>query len=324
MESSPGGDGSSNATPTSKSRGAQHLEEIEDLTVNLFLEQINVGSNANQPKRQSKKETTSSQARCAPRKMENWTIKEDEALVSGYINAGGDVGDGTTQTKIHLWNNIAALYEQTRLGNPKDDIKQRTMKALQVRWDTINGTVGKWVMCYSECQRGKPSGMTEEDVEGAAHESYEKLHGQQFMLMHCWKHMRKKQKWGAGTMVLPTCSQGSSKRGEPEYVRGESSESRPDGAKKAKKKGKTVAPTDSSAIDFETLTYTLNEISDTTYDQGERMYDLIRKRSDERKRQKEEEAKLRIYSILASNPNRDSEDEKAYKKLKDEFKGRYY
>ena len=55
MECSPGGDASSNATPTSEIRTARHLEEIEDVAVELFPEEPNVIVNNKKTQKQAKK-----------------------------------------------------------------------------------------------------------------------------------------------------------------------------------------------------------------------------------------------------------------------------
>lgn len=220
-----------------------------------------------------------------------------------------------------MWDNIEALYNKSREENPDWKISKRTKKALQVRWNHINELVGKWVGCYSLIRRNPPqSGESEEDIEMHAHESFHKQYGKHFVLTHCWQIMRKKKKWGAGTMLLPSDSRGS-KRSESEYLIGDSEENRPYGVKKMKNKGKEKAT--SSFVNIDSLTSTLDESNLKRHEQGERMYSLIKERSEDRKRQKEEEAKIRIFSILATNPNRDSDDEELYRKLKNEFRGRF-
>lgn len=305
MEHSPGGAVSSTATPTptEEMRSAQHLEDLNEVVVELFPD----GSNTNiqQPTKQLKMP---------------WTIKEDEALVSCYINAGGDVGEGTYQTKTKLWETIGSLYEQAQQDNPAE-LNKRSKKGLQNRWDHINGIVSKWVGVYAECKRNKRSGQTEEDIENDAHTSYQKLGSGKFTLMHAWKIMRTKKKWSAGTMQIPNDSEGSSKRSQPD-VEVDVEEGRPIGVKKAKKKGKEA--TSSSMLDLDNFTSTLEEISERRHDLGERMYSLIRDRAIERKKEKEEETKLKLFSILAAQPHRDSDDEELYKKLKDEVRGKFF
>ncbi|KAK9666832.1 hypothetical protein RND81_14G214500 [Saponaria officinalis] len=220
---------------------------------------------------------------------------------------------------LPLWNTIVELFEEARENNP-NEIKNRSLKSLQNRWDHINQTVSKWAGVYAECQRNKKSGQSEDDVEKDAHDSFRKLlNGNKFNLMHVWALMKKKKKWQPWNNQLPSGSGGSSKRSEPDT----STEARPEGIKKTKKtKGKEASC--SSRISLDTFHASIREIAEKREDLGERMIELIRERKEERKIQREEDAKFKFLSMLMAKPVLDEDEQEMYKKLKEEFKDRFF
>ena len=58
-------------------------------------------------------------------------------------------------------------YEIVRAEN-LGEIRERTSKSMQQRWDHINGKVSKWVEVYSYELRHKKSGESDVDVEKRA------------------------------------------------------------------------------------------------------------------------------------------------------------
>lgn len=116
VDHSPGGDGSSNRTPSEDLREGRQVENTDNI-FELFPE-----------------EASDRSARV------KWSVKEDEALVSTYLHAGGDGKKGTNQSKGDLWKTIMRLYEEAREDGPSA-ITQRTMKSLTSRWETINRDV---------------------------------------------------------------------------------------------------------------------------------------------------------------------------------------
>ncbi|XP_021743491.1 glutathione S-transferase T3-like [Chenopodium quinoa] len=300
MDHSPGGDGSTNATPTEEVREAQHLEDLDDVVVEV------------------------SPGETMPRN--SWSVAEDNALVSAYINAGGNVTKNTKRTKAGFWAAACKLYEQARLANPDELQKTRNTKSLQQRWDHINSNVNKWVEVYSYEIRHLKSGQSDADVEKRAHNAFAMANkGKHFHLQHCFEVMQTFPKWDPNeVMQLPAESGGSEKRSEPESptVEGGKPRTRPDGIKKTKRLA-TESGSSSSSINLDSFNTTLAECSDKRYDQGERMMALIRERDEERKRQKEEEMKFKMLNMLMMKPNLDEFEVEMYKKLREEFSNRF-
>jgi hypothetical protein len=185
---SPGGDGSSNKTPSEEVRGGQQFQDNDDVVAQLFPDDT----------------------RAIP-KMK-WSVKDDETLVSAYLHAGGNEKKGTDQSRGDFWKTIEWLYNEAR-DEASFVIQPRTLKALKKSWDMINRDVSRWVGVYAQAQRDKASGRSEEDVENEAHHLYQKKYnGVSFTVMHAWRELRHLRKWQAGKMTLPAESGGSSKR----------------------------------------------------------------------------------------------------------------
>ncbi|XP_021726210.1 glutathione S-transferase T3-like [Chenopodium quinoa] len=325
MNQSPGGVCSSNATPIELSgehveelAGAQHLEEIDNAEVEIVPEvQLNTS---------------------AQRKNQAWSIAEDKALVSAYINAGGDVERGTKTKRSGLWAEIHNQYEKARAEN-LNEIKVRHVKSLQNRWDHINEHVSKWVDAYGYHFRTKGSGESEQNLERFAHIDYKATNNKMFCYLHCFAIMRKYPKWDPSLSkvqsdMLPggqasTDSGGSGKRSQPDSqceVGGRAK--RPLGIKQTKMKGK--ASSTSSSVNLDSLNTNFNDMGEKLGQLGERLLDQMRERDEEqkarveeKKRQKEEAMKFRMLERLMQNSVLDDKELAMYNKLRDEFSSRF-
>lgn len=326
MNQSPGGVCSSNATPIELSgehveefAGAQHLEEIDNDEVEIVPEvQLNNTS--------------------AQRKNQAWTIAEDKALVSAYINAGGDVERGTKTKRSGLWAEIHNQYEKARAEN-LNEIKVRNVKSLQNRWDHINLHVSKWVDAYGYHFRTKGSGESEQNLERFAHIDYKATNNKMFCYLHCFAILRNYPKWDPSLSkvqsdMLPggqasTDSGGSGKRSQPDSqceVGGRAK--RPFGIKQTKMKGK--ASSTSSSVNLDSLNTNFNEMGEKLGELGERLLDQMKERDEEqkarveeKKRQKEEAMKFRMLERLMQKPVLDDKELAMYNKLRDEFSSRF-
>ncbi|XP_010669305.3 uncharacterized protein LOC104886554 [Beta vulgaris subsp. vulgaris] len=209
--STPGGDGSNNRIPIGDYYQTQQLGDDDDAYDDDDEDEADQGGKG---KNKILKE--------------RWGHDEDIALVSGYLNCGGDPLVGTDQSKAKLWIEIKRIYDAEVVKKPSL-IHRRTMKSIKAHWRTINRLVTLWVSQLGEAERMKSSGMAITDVEAKAHELYkQKQNNKAFKLYHCWMGMRHLSRWQPGydsTVV----SQSSSKRSSDEVV-----SVRPDGQKKAK------------------------------------------------------------------------------------------
>ncbi|KAK9698249.1 hypothetical protein RND81_08G091300 [Saponaria officinalis] len=92
-----------------------------------------------------------------------FSLAEDEALISSFIQHSQDPTSGTNQKKRDLWIKVKTLFDKARKANPSQ-IRERSGGMLGSRWRRIVDGVMKWVGCYEEAARRKTSGMSEENV----------------------------------------------------------------------------------------------------------------------------------------------------------------
>ncbi|KAK9698759.1 hypothetical protein RND81_08G129100 [Saponaria officinalis] len=109
-----------------------------------------------------------------------FSLTEDEALISSFMQHSQDPTIGTNQKKRDWW--IKA--------NPSQ-IRERSAGMLSSRWRRIAAGVMKWVGCYEQVARRKTSGMSEEDVIKEAI----KTHNGPFQFEHQWILLKKFRKW---------------------------------------------------------------------------------------------------------------------------------
>ncbi|KAK9706350.1 hypothetical protein RND81_07G118200 [Saponaria officinalis] len=119
-----------------------------------------------------------------------FSLAEDEALISSFMQHSQDPTVGTNQKKRDLWVKVKNLFDEARKANPSQ-IRERSAGMLGSRWRRIAAGVMKWVGCYEEAARRKTSGMSEEDVIKEAI----KTHNGPFQFEHQWILLKKFRKW---------------------------------------------------------------------------------------------------------------------------------
>ncbi|KAK9675880.1 hypothetical protein RND81_11G038100 [Saponaria officinalis] len=92
-----------------------------------------------------------------------FSLAEDEALISSFMQHSQYPTIGTNQKKRDLWVKVKTLFDDARKANPSQ-IRERSAGMLGSRWRRITAGVMKWVGCYKEAPRRKTSGMSGEDV----------------------------------------------------------------------------------------------------------------------------------------------------------------
>ncbi|KAK9672298.1 hypothetical protein RND81_12G090500 [Saponaria officinalis] len=276
IEHSPGGNKSSNRTPSEDLWGAQQLQKKDSAIVELFADE-------------------------------------------GNKERSGRVKWRTNQNKGDLWKTIARLYEEAR-EDALTAIKERSFKSLTSRWDTINRDVSRWVGVYAQAQRDKASGQSDEDVENHAHYLYQqRYNGVKFTLMHAWKEMRHMRKWQAGNNELPSESGGSSKRSQPDTPTDERENFRPEGIKKAKKKGKQVA---SSSVNMDSFSNAISEMNVRNSSRESVAIQLLeyqKERDAAKAKQKEDDRQWQLYMFLLSKTHLEPNEKVMLDNLKEKF-----
>ncbi|XP_057746130.1 glutathione S-transferase T2-like [Arachis stenosperma] len=148
--------------------------------------------------------------------IQHWHWKEDEMLISAWLNISTDPG----------------------------------VVACKKRWYKINKAVAQFAGCYDQASRNIRSGSNADDIKELAYKLYSTNYGQKFTFERHWNMLRLEQKWRS---QLPTQS-GGSKRTKVSATGAYSSSSnpetpladepgvdspvRPQGSKKSKRRGK--------------------------------------------------------------------------------------
>ncbi|KAL6564638.1 hypothetical protein OROMI_016088 [Orobanche minor] len=248
-----------------------------------------------------------------------WTIAEDKALCSAYLEAGGDVEIGTDQKRVDLWANIMRRFIEAQREN-SSTINNRNKDSCFGRWRRISGLVSKWVGVYAEAQRKKKSGWNEDNVIGEAREIWEKTNnGKKFQLEHCWDILKHFPKWQGGVTVEDQESTHSSKRSNSDTP---TIEIRPIGVKRSKRKGKSNI---SSQVDINDITNCINTLNTNREVDVERlqleknMFEFYKAKEETKKEERDQKRRFKMYSILMGKSILSSKEAELYARLQEEF-----
>ncbi|XP_057739835.1 glutathione S-transferase T3-like [Arachis stenosperma] len=179
--------------------------------------------------------------------IQHWHWKEDEMLISAWLNVSTDPVVGTDQKGETFWSRIHSYCVEFCTD------MTRGVVACKKRWYKINKAVAQFAGCYDQASRNIRSGSNADDIKELAYKIYSTNCGQKFTFERHWNMLRLEQKWRS---QLPTQSDGSkrtkvsatgaySSSSNPETPLadepGVDSPVRPQGSKKSKRKGKGKA-----------------------------------------------------------------------------------
>ncbi|PUZ53501.1 hypothetical protein GQ55_5G056200 [Panicum hallii var. hallii] len=120
----------------------------------------------------------------------NFTIAEDKAICSAFINVSKDPIVGVNQSSETYWDRVHKfLYSNTPVE------RQRPAQSIRKRWGTIQKDTARFCGYEAEQDRKNQSGKTEEDRIEDAKKQYHALVGKPFAFMHCWESLRGQRKW---------------------------------------------------------------------------------------------------------------------------------
>ncbi|XP_057248919.1 uncharacterized protein LOC104883580 [Beta vulgaris subsp. vulgaris] len=117
--------------------------------------------------RSKKKKTPNATTKAAAANM-SWSVREEEAVISCYMEHCTDATIGTNQTGAELWRKVFASYELARQSRPHE-LPERTPNSIRSRWSRMAKDVLKWVGYLEEVARVKKSGQVDDDVRREAH-----------------------------------------------------------------------------------------------------------------------------------------------------------
>ncbi|XP_062213261.1 glutathione S-transferase T3-like [Phragmites australis] len=128
------------------------------------------------------------------KRSKNFSEKEDELLVSAWLNISMDAVQGNDQSRSTYWKRIHDYFHSN-----KDFNSDRTQSSLMHRWSHIQENVNKFVGCLSRIEGRRQSGVTIEDkiLQACTLFKSEDKNNKSFMYMHCWNLLRTQPKWVA-------------------------------------------------------------------------------------------------------------------------------
>uniref|UniRef100_I1PIT7 No apical meristem-associated C-terminal domain-containing protein n=1 Tax=Oryza glaberrima TaxID=4538 RepID=I1PIT7_ORYGL len=182
------------------------------------------------------------------KRSKNFSLEEDNLLVSAWINVSFDPVQGTDQSHGTYWGRIHDYFHQN-----KEFESDRSQSSLVHRWSTIQEHVNKYCGFLSQIQNRNQSGVNHEDMHVQASLMYKKKEEKKFQFMHCYNVLKNLPKWNDKRNQLaasktsskkqkktandslaistPACNVDENRAADPENTVGEG---RPMGRKKAK------------------------------------------------------------------------------------------
>ncbi|XP_042940900.1 glutathione S-transferase T2-like [Carya illinoinensis] len=121
----------------------------------------------------------------------NFTVEEDNQLVSAWLNISLDVIQGNDQRATQLWNRIYEYFNKYK----KPFSPERSVASLTNRWSTIQKSTKKFCRFLFQIESMHPSGVDEQDKIQKAKNMYRENQKATFQFDHCWYLLRHQPKW---------------------------------------------------------------------------------------------------------------------------------
>ncbi|KNE89568.1 hypothetical protein PSTG_16981 [Puccinia striiformis f. sp. tritici PST-78] len=207
-----------------RSRNARQDSKIE-LNRTLFLDQSSIVSLRRKFNRQLVKITTlrqilslvkeynkcSSQEERTKEKItspplipkKNWSIDEDKALCTAWLETTRDPVVGTGQKSDTFWERIHKYYAELveKVNKEKKNLKSfnpiviRSVGSVECRWGHILKFVNKFIGFYSQCEDRLKSGHTRDQILSEAKEMLKNQCKTRYNLDHCYVILKEAAKF---------------------------------------------------------------------------------------------------------------------------------
>ncbi|KAL0701435.1 hypothetical protein Bca4012_057557 [Brassica carinata] len=127
-----------------------------------------------------------------PLERRKWTIKEDNVLISAWLNTSKDPIVSNEQKLGSFWKRIEEYFNSSPhlVGS-----LSREWSQCKQRWGRVNEQVCKFVGCHEVALKEQPSGHSENDVMKSAHDIFFNDYKTKFTMEHCWRELRFDKKW---------------------------------------------------------------------------------------------------------------------------------
>lgn len=126
----------------------------------------------------------------------NWSIAEDEALCTAWLNISQDASIGTNQRIETMYDRVYDLFieictERQVLANPE----LRAASGIKARWHHISKIVSKFAGYHAQIESRCQSGASPEDILKQAVTLFAASENASFSLMHCYIILQSAPKW---------------------------------------------------------------------------------------------------------------------------------
>ncbi|XP_076937488.1 glutathione S-transferase T3-like [Bidens hawaiensis] len=122
----------------------------------------------------------------------NFTSKEDELLVSAWLNCSFDAIKGTYQNSSHFWAQIFKYFHEH-----KETTIERSVKSLTQRWSCIQKATNSFCSYLDQVKGVNQSGITQHDKFDKAKIIYQSIEMLNFQFEHCWHILKDEPKWNS-------------------------------------------------------------------------------------------------------------------------------
>ncbi|KAL6845730.1 hypothetical protein ACP4OV_024305 [Aristida adscensionis] len=136
--------------------------------------------------------TPTANARPNQKRSKNFNDKEDELLVSAWLNISTDAIYGTNQSRGTFWKQVYDYFHSN-----KEFESDRTQSSRLHRWGAIQENVNKFCGCVSQIEKRRQSGCTYQDklVQSMVLFKAQDKDNKSFQYMHCYNILRNQAKW---------------------------------------------------------------------------------------------------------------------------------
>ncbi|XP_020870792.1 glutathione S-transferase T3-like isoform X2 [Arabidopsis lyrata subsp. lyrata] len=121
-----------------------------------------------------------------------WSVPEEKALASAWLNTSKDSVVGNEQRSAAFWARVAAYYAACPSVSKLTIREANTCKQ---KWQKMSELVVKFAGCYEFASRTPRSGETEDDILVLAYKLYHQDQKTKFSLEHVWRILKTDQKW---------------------------------------------------------------------------------------------------------------------------------
>ncbi|CAA7027264.1 unnamed protein product [Microthlaspi erraticum] len=121
-----------------------------------------------------------------------WTVPEDKALISAWLNTSKDAVTATDQKGVAFWKRVTTYYAECEAVKNMAPRKSNNCKQ---RWQKINEGCQRFCGCFEEAGRQATSGQSDDDVYQMAYKFFFQDQKSNFLLEHAWRALRNEQKW---------------------------------------------------------------------------------------------------------------------------------